>query len=118
MGSHAGLDAIVGCLGPLARSARDLSLFCKTMLHYEPWLDEAPLLEMPWKQNIVDGDGIPDKLCFAFLRSDNIVKPEPVVLKALERCKQDLISAGHAVIDWDIIDHQEAWDLIVRPSFS
>lgn len=115
MGSHAGLDAIVGSLGPIARSARDLSLFCSTMLHYEPWLDEAPLLEIPWRQNVVEGDTIPDKLCFAILWDDNIVKPEPTITDALERCKEDLITAGHTTIDWDVFYHKEAWELLVRP---
>lgn len=117
MGSHAGLDAIVGCLGPLARSARDLALFCRTMLHYEPWLDEAPLLEMPWKQNIVDGDSIPEKLCLAILWDDRVVSPEPAMHKALKLCKDKLIAAGHIVIDWDIFYSKEAWDLLVSQNY-
>ena len=113
MGSHAGLDAIIGCLGPMARSARDLNLFCKTMLDYKPWLDEAPLLEIPWNQNTVDGDGLPKQLCFAILWDDQVVRPEPAIHKALTLCKNKLTAAGHVVIDWDIADPQDAWDLLV-----
>ncbi|OBZ79108.1 hypothetical protein A0H81_01527, partial [Grifola frondosa] len=59
MGSHDGMDAIVGALGPLATSARDLALFCRVMLEHEPWLIEPALLEIPWKQSLAEGEGIP-----------------------------------------------------------
>ncbi|THH08355.1 hypothetical protein EW145_g2769 [Phellinidium pouzarii] len=117
LGSHDGMDAIVGVLGPIARSARDLSLFCKVMLQYEPWLAEASLLELPWKQNIVEGEGIPSKLCFAILWDDKVFRPDPPILNAMAKCKAMLTAAGHNVIDWMPIDHEEAWDLIVKLYF-
>ncbi len=114
MGSHDGMDAIVGALGPLATSARDLALFCRVMSQYEPWLVEPPLIEIPWRQDIVDGDGIPDKLSIAILWDDGVVTPHPPILDALKRTQDALTAAGHEVIAWEPVDHQEAWDLIVR----
>ncbi|KZT27702.1 amidase [Neolentinus lepideus HHB14362 ss-1] len=116
-GPHAGMEAIIGVLGPLARSARDLSLFCRTMLQYEPWLIEPPLLEIPWKQSIVDGQSIPKRLCFAILWDDGVVTPHPPILDALQRTKRALLAAGHEVIDWIPMEHQAAWDLIVKLYF-
>ena len=73
--SHDGMDAIVGALGPLATSARDLALFCRVMLQYEPWLIEPALLEIPWKQSVVDGAGMPSRLSIAILWDDGVVAP-------------------------------------------
>ncbi|CAL1694527.1 unnamed protein product [Somion occarium] len=114
MGSHDGMDAIIGALGPIATSARDLALFCRVMLQYQPWLIEPPLIEIPWKQEVVDGQGIPKRLSIAILWDDGVVKPHPPVLDALKRTKDALIRAGHEVIVWESVDHQESWDLLVR----
>ncbi|KAI5120833.1 hypothetical protein M0805_007020 [Coniferiporia weirii] len=117
LGSHDGMDAIVGVLGPIARSVRDLSLFCKVMLHYEPWLVEASLLELPWKSDIAEGKGLPSQLCFAILWDDKVYKPHPPILDALAKCKALLTDAGHILIDWIPMDHKNAWDLITKLYF-
>lgn len=111
------MDAIIGVLGPLARSARDLALFCRVMLQHDPWLLEPPLLQIPWKQDLVEGRGIPSKLCFAILWDDGVVTPHPPILDALKKCKSLLIQAGHLVIDWTPMNHKEAWDLLVSNIF-
>jgi len=117
MGSHDGMDAIVGALGPIATSARDLALFCRVMLQYQPWLVEPPLLEMPWKQNVVEGEGIPEKLSIAILWDDGVVAPHPPILDALKRTKDALVTAGHDVVEWNPLDHEEAWNLITKLYF-
>ncbi|KAH8099837.1 amidase [Cristinia sonorae] len=117
MGSHDGMDAIIGALGPIATSARDLALFCKVMLQFEPWLVEPPLLEIPWKQNVAEGDELPKKLCFAILWDDGVVKPHPPILDALKRTKDALLKAGHEVIDWQPVDHRYSWDIITKLYF-
>ena len=86
------------------------------MLQYRPWLLEPPLIEMPWRQDIVDGAEIPKKLSIAILWDDGVVAPHPPVLDALKEVKDALLAAGHEVIAWEPVGHQEAWDLIVRLS--
>lgn len=114
MGSHDGMEAIIGSLGPIATSARDLALFCRTMLQYEPWKVEPPLLEMPWSDAIYGGVNQPDKLSIAVLWDDGVVAPHPPITAALRRAECALRAAGHEVISWNILDnHQYAWDLIV-----
>ncbi|KAI0828980.1 general amidase GmdA [Trametes gibbosa] len=117
MGSHDGMDAIVGALGPLATSARDLALFARVMLQHEPWLVEPPLLEMPWRQDAADGSGGPAKLTIAVLWDDGVVAPHPPILAALARTRDALLAAGHDVISWEPVDHQAAWDLILKMYF-
>lgn len=109
------MDAIVGCVGPLATSARDLELFCRVMLDNEPWLVEAPLLDMPWKTDVAKGVGLPTKLSIAILFDDGVVAPHPPITSALKRYKQALIAAGHDVIEWRPLDHQKGWDIIASP---
>ncbi|KAH9929662.1 amidase [Fomitopsis serialis] len=116
-GSHDGMDAIVGALGPLATSGRDLALFCRVMLQYQPWLVEPPLLEIPWKQSVADGEGLPEHLSIAVLWDDGVVEPHPPILDALKRTKEALVAAGHKVVSWVPVDHQEAWDLILKLYF-
>lgn len=112
-GSHDGMDAIVGCVGPLARSARDLELFCRVMLDAKPWLVEPPLLEMPWNSAVAKGEGLPQKLSIAILWDDGVVTPDFPITQALMKYKYALIAAGHDVIDWQPLNHKEGWDLIV-----
>ncbi|KAG2118009.1 amidase signature domain-containing protein [Suillus discolor] len=114
LGSHDGMDAIVGCVGPLTRSARDLELFCRVMLDAEPWLNEPPLLEMPWKRGVANGEGLPDKLAIAILFDDGVVTPHPPITQALNKYKHALARAGHDVIEWQAVDHQHGWDLITK----
>jgi len=114
MGSHDGMDAIVGCVGPLATSARDLELFCRVMLAAQPWLREPPLLEMPWKSDVVLGVGLQEKLSIAILLDDGFVSPHPPIVDALKHYQEALIRAGHDVIEWQPLDHKRGWDLIVK----
>lgn len=83
------------------------------MLEYEPWLLEPSLLEMPWRQDVVEGAGIPAKLAIAIVWDDGVVAPHPPVLDALKSVKDALVAAGHEVINWAPLDHAEAWELIV-----
>lgn len=74
---------------------------------------EPPLLEIPWKQDIAEGSSLPEKLCIAILWDDGVVLPHPPILDALKRAKDALVRAGHEIINWDPVDHGEAWNLIV-----
>ncbi|EGO31021.1 hypothetical protein SERLADRAFT_359135 [Serpula lacrymans var. lacrymans S7.9] len=114
LGTHDGMEAIVGAVGPLATSARDLGLFCRVMLDAQPWLVEPPLLEMPWKREVAKGEGVPKKLSIAILFDDGVVAPHPPITQALRKYKDALITAGHDVIEWQPLDHQNGWDLIAK----
>ena len=94
LGSHDGMEAIVGALGPLARSGRDLALFCKTMLDYEPWLVEPGVHEIPWRPALAEGAGLPARLKIAILWDDGVVAPHPPLLDALARARDALRAAG------------------------
>jgi len=114
MGSHDGMDNILGVVGPLTRSARDLQLFCRVMLEYEAWLLEHAVLEMPWRADVAKGATLPKKLCFAIMWDDGVVKPHPPLIREMRNVKKALEAAGHEVIDWEPYEHMEGWELIVK----
>ncbi len=109
------MDNIVGCVGPMATSARDLNLFCKVMLQYEAWLVEHQNLCIEWRTDVAEqGKGLPKKLVVGILSDDGVVAPHPPIRRALDNARKALIAAGHEVIDYIPMEHQAGWDLIVR----
>lgn len=105
----------MGVLGPIATSARDLELFSRVMLQYEPWLLEPPLLRMPWHEEVAKGQGLPKKLSIAILWDDGVVAPHPPIRAALEEAKSALLAAEHEVLEWHPLDHHMAvWTLICK----
>ncbi|KAI0778712.1 amidase [Trametes elegans] len=117
LGTHDGMDAIVGALGPLATSARDLALFCRTVLAAAPWLAEPSVVELPWRQDVADGAELPPRLSVAILWDDGVVTPHPPILDALKRVRDALLAAGHDVIPWEPVGHADAWELIRKLYF-
>jgi len=83
-------------------------------LDSKPWLAEASLLEMPWKSELAKGEGLPQKLSIAIMFDDGVVAPHPPILSALKHYKDALVAAGHDVIEWKPLNHQEGWDLIAK----
>ncbi|CAE6477781.1 unnamed protein product [Rhizoctonia solani] len=116
LGSHDGMDNIVGVVGPLAHSARDLELFCRVMAQYESWTLEHQVLNIPWNQTVAQsrGEGLPKRLVIGILNDDGVVAPHPPITAELQKTRAALLAAGHEVIDWMPMEHQEAWNLIVK----
>jgi amidase len=95
-GSHDGMDNIIGVVGPLATSARDLELFCSVMLQYQAWRLEHAALEIPWKPR--ESLNLPKQLCFAILKDDGVVTPHPPILDALaltRKVSEPLFNSPH-----------------------
>ncbi|KAL1303077.1 hypothetical protein AAFC00_006521 [Neodothiora populina] len=98
-GLHAGMENIIGCVGPMANSVEDLRLFCKVALDYEPWDHEPSLIGIPWRSTTVND--IPKKLTIGVIRHDGIVAPHPPIARAMEETIDALRAAGHDIVDWD-----------------
>ena len=88
LGSHDGMDNIVGVIGPIARSARDLALFSQVMLDADAWITEHQVLEMPWKPKVVEGHTLPERLSIAILADDGVVRPHPPLIRALNKYRK------------------------------
>ncbi|QRW21022.1 amidase [Rhizoctonia solani] len=113
LAAYKGMENIVGVLGPMAHSARDLELFCRVISDYEPWTSDFSTLPIPWNSTIVQHGGN-DKLVIGLFIDDGVVEPHPPIIERLNKTREALITAGHEVIDWVPMDHAQAFELISK----
>jgi amidase len=83
----------------------------KSVIDQKPWLKDPLAARKPWSEDeyqLVDhGNG--KKLCFAILWDDGQTRPHPPVIRGLEETKKALLAAGHEVIDWKPLKHEEIY---------
>lgn len=107
-----GQNTVLSVVGPLSYSVGGLKLLFKAILQQQPWRHDPQVVEMPWRDSIVEetsrlvtesiskpksmtpGTG---GLAFGLLRHDGIVQPTPPVSRALETVVRALKQAGHKV---------------------
>ena len=87
-----GWPSIIPTLGPHTQSARDLTLFCKTVLQGKPWLRDFTALAVPWRE-------VPMKrnLTIGVMLNDPLVPVHPPVARILAAAVDKLQAAGHRV---------------------
>nr|XP_019003203.1 uncharacterized protein I203_04240 [Kwoniella mangroviensis CBS 8507]OCF66664.1 hypothetical protein I203_04240 [Kwoniella mangroviensis CBS 8507] len=111
-----GQEMVRSVLGPLTVSVDGLKTFYKAVLDAKPWELDPWTPRMPWSDsayNLVDhGNG--EKLCFAIMWDDGVVKPCPPYERGMKEVKDALLAAGHEVIDWTPYKSAEARDLLMR----
>ncbi|KAH7319549.1 amidase signature domain-containing protein [Rhizoctonia solani] len=95
-----GMENIVGDLGPMTHSARDLELFFRVVSNYKPW-----------NADFKEGN---EKLVIGFFTDDGVVAPHPPIIQQLQKTREALIAAGYGVIDWTPMDHMGAFELAVK----
>lgn len=87
-----GWPGILPSAGPHANSARDLTLFCKTIIANEGWRRDSTALAIPW----VD---IPKrKLRIGFWEGTPETPVFPPILRALRKAAEALKAAGHEIV--------------------
>ncbi|PLN81992.1 amidase [Aspergillus taichungensis] len=104
-----GQNIINSVIGPLASTARSLTLLFKAVLSQQPWYHDPLVLEVPWRDDIeretralIQASAAGEsKLSFAILHHDGIVHPQPPVARALCQVEQKLKQLGHRVIAWN-----------------
>lgn len=108
----AGQESVTSVLGPMSRTLSGLKVFTKCVLDSRPW-DKDPLVpRMPWDQRafeLVDHGG-GGKLCFGIIMHDGHTMPHPPIIRALTKVKEALEKAGHSVIDWEPLWHEELYN--------
>jgi len=114
-GLHAGMENIIGCVGPMANCVEDLRLFCNVALAYEPWDYEPSLIGVPWKS--MTAHDLPKKLTFGVMWHDGVVMPHPSVSKALKTTVNALRAAGHTIVDWNPKHHSSLHKWINKAYF-
>ncbi|CAA7263308.1 unnamed protein product [Cyclocybe aegerita] len=106
-----GLASILSVLGPLCRSIDGIKSFIKAVVGQEPWLKDPMAVRKPWSENEYSlvGHGQGQNLCFAILWDDGVTKPHPPIIRVLGETQQALLAAGHKVIDWIPLKHEEIY---------
>ncbi|EJD42747.1 amidase signature enzyme [Auricularia subglabra TFB-10046 SS5] len=114
--SMIGQDAIPSVAGPLANSLEALKIFMKAVLGAQPWLKDPLVLRKPWDDGAyrLDEHGGGAKLCFGMMWDDGSYKTTPPLRRAMEMTKQALLAAGHEVVDWHPLHHQELVAIALR----
>lgn len=107
-----GQEAIAGAIGPMCRSARDMSLCIETILAAEPWRLDSSQVGMKWRPEEVTWKG-GAKPRIGVMWDDGVVVPQPPMLKALKEAVSKLRDVGCEVIDYKPFGQAEAWDIIV-----
>lgn len=79
----------------------------EALLSSEPWLTDPGVLPIPWRKSL-EVDSSVQKLSFAFMDFDGVVRPHPPIARALNMVKDALRANGHEVIPWNGPSHAQA----------
>lgn len=103
-----GLESVNSVNGPLTTRWENLKLYCETLVNEgKPWNHDPKCLEIPWREV-----KLPEKLTFAVLRDDFVVKPYPAITRGLDLAIEKLKKNGHEIIEWKPLHHQRLADII------
>lgn len=83
---------LVGSMGPMAVSLRDMDLFMRTVIGAEPHLDCPGLIPIPWTG--VHTPGNAKKIRIGIMSTDGVIHPQPPVTAALDWARSKLQTAG------------------------
>ncbi|KAH8816260.1 acetamidase-like protein [Xylogone sp. PMI_703] len=103
-----GQDFIYANNGPLARSLKSISLYCKAVLSQEaaPWLYDPKCICVPWRENVITPKG--RKLRIGIISdNDGEISVHPPIVRGVEMTKKALEAAGHEVFEWKPVNHPE-----------
>ncbi|KAK8843495.1 hypothetical protein IAR55_007155 [Kwoniella newhampshirensis] len=108
----AGQESIVGAIGPMGKSVRDMDLFVSTVLAAQPWQMDTTVVRMPWRpQEVVwKNEGRLPKV--GIMWDDGVVGPQPPMRRALQMAVEKLKKAGMEVVDYQPYKTKENWDII------
>lgn len=108
-----GQDSILSVFGPMTTSVSGLKAFIRAVVYAKPWLKDPLAIRKKWDEEeymlVEHGNG--NGLCFAIMWDDGVVVPHPPVTRALRKVKDVLEKAGHKVIDWTPLKHNQLGNL-------
>ncbi|KAI5480991.1 hypothetical protein MNV49_006177 [Pseudohyphozyma bogoriensis] len=119
----AGRDSILGVVGPLAHTLRDIDLFMNTVLTAEasqPWLEDPALFEMPWGEGRKGAwESGKRKLRVGIMGCDGEVTPTKPVKRAFDAAVEKLKKDGSVeVVEFEPYKTREGWEIIRQLYFS
>ena len=102
-----GQNTILSVIGPIATTARSLTLLFKSVLSQKPWYHDPLVVDIPWRESIVEetreliekSKKGSSSLTFGIIRNDGAFQPHPPVARGLAILEQSLKRLGHKVRD-------------------
>ncbi|KAJ5164264.1 Amidase [Penicillium coprophilum] len=115
-----GQGSILSVIGPIAPTARSLTLLFKAVLSQKPWLYDPLALELPWRDEIVQetralieqARGGASTLAFGIMKYDGVAPVHPPIARGLRIVEKTLRRLGHRVIEWKPPAHAIAVELV------
>ncbi|KAF8196067.1 general amidase, partial [Pholiota molesta] len=107
-----GQESIPSVLGPMANSLSGVKDFMTAVLAAKPWNRDPTTIRKPWDEkewNLCEHGGVGAQLCFAIMWDNEVVKPHPPLVRAMQMTKAALEKMGHKVIDWKPHRHLEIY---------
>ncbi|KAL1614147.1 hypothetical protein SLS54_010003 [Diplodia seriata] len=122
VGTMKGQEQVVPVIGPLSTSLEGVKVFAKTLVDAKPWLRQADLVPMRWRDDEEwlprDGEG-KRRLKVGVMWDDGVVRPHPPVLRAMKELVDKLkVAEGVEVVEWTPYKHDLAWEIIASLYFS
>lgn len=119
-----GQSTILSVIGPLAPTARSLTLLFRSVLSQQPWYHDPLVLELPWRDAVVEetrswieqAKAGKSTLAFGIMHWDGITRVHPPIARGLRIVEQTLKRLGHKVIPWSPPSHTTAGKLGVSHS--
>ncbi|KAJ5125854.1 hypothetical protein N7448_005167 [Penicillium atrosanguineum] len=117
-----GQSTILSVIGPLAPTARSLTLLFKAVLSQQPWLHDPLALEIPWRDTIVEetrklinqATSGTSSLAFGIMPYNGVGRIHPPIARGMKLVQQTLERLGHKVIPWNPPSHERAHDIAAR----
>ena len=70
-------------------------------------------MNKPWESSIARGGSVKGQLTIGLLVSDGLVDPLPPIVRSLQETARALEAAGHKVIPWKPLSHQEVMEVVI-----
>lgn len=117
-----GQESVESSIGPLGRNLSGCKTLFKAIIDGSPWDYDPKCIEMPWREDMHQLKHIKNnpkaKLCFGFYDDDDVVRCQPPVRRAIRETVESLRKAGHTVIPWKPIDHEQSISILWRTFMS
>ncbi|KAJ5232537.1 amidase signature domain-containing protein [Penicillium chermesinum] len=104
--STEGQEHVPSVIGPMARSLYSLTEVTKAVIDSQPAVLDPRCIDLPWRSQVYE-DILSRPLTVGVIWDDGVVRVHPPIRRALDDLAERLKAAGHEIISWDPVGHEE-----------
>ncbi len=97
--SMPGQEGVPSVYSPMARTLDDLAYFTKAVIGMHPWKYDYTVHPVPWRPDVAEQFARKKTLRVGVLRTDGVVDPSPVCVRALGMAEAALRRDGHELVE-------------------